>query len=140
MTEDPAYLEALLLWAVLGAIKWYQSPRGLVVPQEVKEATAEARRDLDYVQQWIDENLIVLDETKIHITTTTATAKGWIANNLLYADYESWCHDNGVSPKKARAFGQALTKKGYERRRLRTPNSNKRVYVRFGLMIDKNIF
>lgn len=136
MTQDPAYLEALLLWAVQGAYKWYQSPTGLVVPQEIKDATATARRELDYIQQWIDENLTVLNEEDIQIGANTQTSRGWTANNILYADYENWCHENGVSPKKARAFGRALAKKGYEKKRLRKPN-RQRLYVRFGLIIDK---
>lgn len=140
LTQNPAYQEALLLWAVQGAYKWYNSETGLVVPQEVKDATAKARHELDYVQQWIDENLTVLDKAKVHITSTTATAKGWTANHELYTDYENWCNENGVNPKKARGFGQSLTKKGYERKRLRKENSKKRIYVRFGLAIEKKMW
>lgn len=100
LMNDPAYQEALLAWAAEGAFKWYHSPNGLVVPDEVRAATEKARTELDNIQQWLDECTESKPETRT-------------PNSKLYQSYETWCDDNGVSPKKKRAFGRAMKAKGY---------------------------
>lgn len=101
LVNEPAYQEALLAWAVNGAFRWYNSPRGLVAPREVRAATERARAELDHIQQWLDE----CTEDDEHARTP---------NSELYQSYQTWSNDNGVSPKKKRAFGRAMKAKGYQ--------------------------
>ena len=97
--SKPSVLAGVLRWAVDGAREWYQSAEGLMHPTAVKLNTIEQRRELDMVQAWLDERC--------------ETGETYTAYSVIYADYAGWCKDNGVEPKKAKSFTQALKAKGY---------------------------
>lgn len=103
LMNDPAHKEALLFWAVQGAVKWFNSPNGLQAPPEVVAATQTARDQLDYIRQWLDE--------------CTEDDEARTTNAELYASYEGWCDENGVSAKKKRAFTRDMSNKGYQPKR-----------------------
>lgn len=97
--RSPAVLTGVLRWAVDGAQKWYASPTGLVHPKAVEVNTRQQRADLDMVQAWIDECCVEADV--------------WTPHAELYSSYADWCRRNGVQPKSARGFTQALTGKAF---------------------------
>lgn len=94
-------LPGILAWAVEGARQWYESSQGLITPYEINAATQQQRVELDHIQQWLDE-------------CTSRKAEESVTVPNLYSSYESWCEDNGHTPKKAVAFGRALVAKGFE--------------------------
>lgn len=98
--KKPAILEGVLRWMVDGAIAWFAATGGLNPPQAVIDATAARRRDLDYVQQWLDECCKV-------------DPAAWTTNSDLRTSYESWCKAEGTTPKGPEQFARALSQKGF---------------------------
>lgn len=98
--KQPAILRGVLRWMVDGAIAWFASKQGLIPPQTVIDATSARRRDLDYVQQWLDE-CCKLDP------------QAWTANADLRTSYESWCKAEGTTPKGADQFSKTLAQKNF---------------------------
>ena len=102
--RQPEALRGVLLWAVLGAIKWYgRAERGLETPEPVAAATARARDDLDNVGQWVSECIVRVDDPE-----------AFVPNAELYDNYENWCRQNGVTPKQQRSLTMSLQKKDYQ--------------------------
>lgn len=102
--REPANLRGVLAWAIQGAIAWHgRGSKGLQTPECVKVATATARQDLDFVGQWLDECMEVI-----------GNSEDFMANAAIYASYESWAENNGVTPKKKRSLTVALKRKGLD--------------------------
>jgi len=99
--RSPEVLRGVLAWAVEGARKWYA--KGLETPTRVQEATNQARHDIDFVAQWLDE---CVDKTD--------GPKDFVANAVLYDSYHNWCVANGVEPEKKRSLTTALKAKGFK--------------------------
>lgn len=94
-------LQGILAWAVVGAIRWYnQEGTGLRVPKQVREATEAQRQDLDFVGQWMDECLEV-----------TGNTNHFVPNSAIYLSYQTWCKENGVTPKHQRSLSMELKRK-----------------------------
>lgn len=118
MRTDEA-LEGVFAWAVAGAIRWHASRDGLVAPDSVRIKTAEHRKELDYVAQWIDECCQV---SPAHFE----------ANHKVYQSYKDWCVDNGITPKQQRSLTLSLKSKGFlvnEQKRDPLTNKNQRGVV-----------
>lgn len=104
--REPDVLEAILAWAIEGAIKWHAlGSKGLTTPDAVTQTTIKQRAELDYVQQWLDECCESEEE-----------AKGcWEANEDVIKSYTAWCKDNNVQyPKSPRGLALSLQAKGYK--------------------------
>jgi putative DNA primase/helicase len=99
--KRPENLAGVLAWAVEGAIRWYQAPNGLPVPDALKQDLQKVRGELDHVQQWLDED------------TTQGMAK-WTSNATVYQSYQLWCEAHGVRPKQNTGLGVVLKQKGYQ--------------------------
>lgn len=97
-----AELPGILAWAVRGCLTWQQD--GLGEPDEVQQATAGYRAEMDVVGGFIDECCL---------TGSNYRAKA----DELYDAYKRWCERNHTSDEGQRAFGMALTEKGYERKK-----------------------
>lgn len=97
----PKNLEAILAWAVEGAIEWYQD--GLIDTATITDATKEQRNELDYIQQFMDETY-----------RRTNDNLDFVKNSDLYGTYIWWCNQNGYEPKKARSLGRSLSEHGYD--------------------------
>lgn len=95
-------LRGVLAWLVAGAVRWYNEPQGLPIPQQVRDATLKHRNELDYVQQWLDE-----------CCDANPTAPTWTSNALIYQSYSEWCIENGLKPKGQKMFGRSLSSKGF---------------------------
>ena len=96
---SPTSLEGVLAWAIQGAIRWYGlGVAGLPELESSAAVKATQRGELDNVQAWIDECCM----PGVYASTST-----------LYYSYETWCKNNGVTPKKQKGFTQALQRKDY---------------------------
>jgi putative DNA primase/helicase len=80
----PTNLEAVLAWAVAGAIEWYAN--GLQKPAKVASVTQKQRAGNDFSQQFIDECL-------------TAAPGQFLPNPVLKAVYTGWCEAHNLTPK-----------------------------------------
>ena len=121
---SPEVLKGVLAYAVEGARLWYESRQGLITPFAVHNATRKQRAELDHVQQWLDECVTTKAE---EVVTTVA----------LYKSYDAWCEENGHTPKKAPAFGRALTAKGFESCRKLIGDKQQRAYR--GLILQSSL-
>lgn len=99
--KSPENLRGVLRWLVEGAKEWYEKPQGLKAPVEVDAANKDRRKELDYVQQWLDACCVI-------------NPTGWITNQNMYYSYKEWCDGNGVRPKAIESLCQILSKKGFK--------------------------
>jgi len=74
-----AEASGILAWLVRGCIAYQE--RGLAVPDIVRSATIEYRRDDDFLSEWIEERCKIVPE-------------GWTRSGVLYQDFESWFQAN----------------------------------------------
>lgn len=99
---SPENLEAVLAWAIEGAIRWYALGDGglkeLATSTEIKNAQ---RSILDNVSAWLGECCVIKQGEFTSFTDS-------------YVSYTDWCKKNGVEPKRQKGFSQSLSRKGYE--------------------------
>jgi putative DNA primase/helicase len=69
----------ILAWLVRGCLEWQRV--GLAVPDIVREATIEYRRDDDFLTDWIEERCLIAPE-------------GSTRSGVLYLDFEEWFQAN----------------------------------------------
>jgi putative DNA primase/helicase len=98
----PAKLRAeypgILAWCVRGCVAWRKD--GLKPPQEVKDATAEYRAEQDVLSEFISQECIVNEQLSARATP-------------LYERYRQW---TGTDCVTQRAFGRAMTERGFRRK------------------------
>ena len=95
-------LEAILAWAVAGAVRWYAlGSAGLPELGALSKLKQEQRAELDHVQQWVDE------------CCNTTDPLAFSTNENVHTSYRTWCTDNGVTPKAKKGLTQSLNKKGF---------------------------
>jgi putative DNA primase/helicase len=103
-TTLPAQLElelpGILAWALRGCTMWQE--QGLGVPDEVKEATAGYRSEMDVLGQFLDECCVLGPNYRTKASD-------------LYACYKTWCEQQGVGYETQRAWGLRLSERGIER-------------------------
>lgn len=92
-------LPGILYWAVQGCLKWQKD--GLMVPNEVKDATQEYRREADILPQFLDDCCIA-----------EKTAR--VASKKLFEAYKSWAVENEDEILKQKAFGTLLKTGGFK--------------------------
>ncbi len=94
-----AQLPGILNWAVQGCLLWQRE--GLAPPEQVKEATASYREELDVFGRFLSECCEVDPDGK-------ETAKA------LYERYLTWCHQAGEKkPVSQKRFGMLLEERGF---------------------------
>jgi putative DNA primase/helicase len=84
---EPANLEAVLAWAIAGAIAWYSAPDGLQKPAKVASVTQQQRDGNDFSQQFMDDCL-------------TPAPDAFLPNPVLSAVYKGWCEAHSLTPKE----------------------------------------
>jgi putative DNA primase/helicase len=86
--------DGILSWLVEGVIAWMDE--GLATPEAVTAALDDYRRGSNPFAEWVADR-------------TIREASAWTSASALYADYKSWCDDNGVDrPMTQTTFGRAL--------------------------------
>jgi putative DNA primase/helicase len=98
-------LPGILRWAVEGCLAWQRD--GLRVPKEVRDSTADYRRESDIVGQFIAECCHVGPASYASVTR-------------MFATYGKWCEESRERPLTQREFGTALRERGYETDHTRT--------------------
>jgi putative DNA primase/helicase len=88
----------ILTWAVRGCVQWQRG--GLRTPQEVREATAQYREEMDALADFIDDRCIVRPDATVSLGD-------------LYSTYVAWhiCNGEG-SPLSKRRFSERIAERG----------------------------
>lgn len=100
----------ILSWLIEGARQWHE--RGLPKPAAVTAATESYFDDQDLIGQWISDRCEV-----------RTGAMGKVSD--LFESWRAFARENGESEGQQRALGEALAKRGFDRRRV---NALGRVY------------
>ncbi len=77
---------------------------GLGVTAEMKELTDKYQYDNDYIQQYIDEKLILFSPDDRHAQKTNLSS--------IRKDYAIWCNDRGTSPLGLKSLKEEFRKHG----------------------------
>lgn len=94
-----AELPGILAWAVRGCLDWQRD--GLGEPDEVRQAPADYRAEMDTLEQFISECCFVNAEARVR-------------SSLLFDAYTEWSGDRTMT---AHAFRDRLKARGYESKR-----------------------
>lgn len=97
-----AELPGILSWAVYGCNKWQE--KGLGLPEEVREATAQYRNEMDTLKGFIDDCCEVLPNAEAQASE-------------LYKAYCDWCDGYGEKKMTSTAFGRDLTERGFTKKK-----------------------
>lgn len=92
--------EAVLKWLIDG-YKLYRA-NGLTDTKKGNEILRQYRKENDYVQQFIDECLEVLDQSDKHVKKTKFTE--------IQREYNEWCRTANVKPYGKKQFKEELEK------------------------------
>jgi putative DNA primase/helicase len=95
--------DGIFAWAIQGCLFWQK--RGLGAPEEVKEATASYRDEMDILADFLKDRCLERPESQV-------------TSKELYDAYTGWCQDNGQEPIGQRAFVSALREKGFKQHRI----------------------
>lgn len=90
----PNSQSAILNW-LLDCYRLIQS-EGLVIPESVKVAIEEYRKDSDKVARFTEDCLEKIDGAEVR-------------TSAVYKAYTQWCEDNGCRPENSAKFNQALS-------------------------------
>jgi putative DNA primase/helicase len=114
--------EGILAWLVNGAVRYYAE--GLQdAPDVMKFDLKQQREEKDVEGAWIRDCLVDDPDAKT-------------SSDDLFANYQTWCNDNGIEKRKSKvAIGLALKKRGYPSERSKTPEG-KKVTFNKGIRID----
>ncbi|KRF04343.1 hypothetical protein ASH00_14665 [Arthrobacter sp. Soil782] len=100
-------MEAILAWAVRGAIKWYTGGANndaLKAPDYFADELAEYTRDMDTLQGWLGDNIILVE--KEHLSGFPVKAVD------LYKNYQEYTSGKGM---KKGMFYRELAEAGFPR-------------------------
>lgn len=92
----------ILRWAVEGCLRWQRE--GLGTPEDVRQATAAYRQDMDLLGDFLVECCVL--ETGAQIPSSE-----------LYQTYDAWARRNGEKPVTHKAFSLRLAERGLEKKR-----------------------
>lgn len=108
----------ILAWLVRGCLQW-QKKKELLPPEKVKAATQEYRSGEDTLNQFFADRCVLEAGAKVKAST-------------LYAEYSSWCTENGIGGLTGTRFGTRI------KERFRAMKEEKGIfYSGIGLMTDR---
>lgn len=87
-------LPGILNWLIDGYLAWAE--KGLAIPEIVRSATDEYRRESDPVGEFLR-------------VCTNERPGGTVQASALYGVYVSWCRDSAIDPKSQTMFGKILS-------------------------------
>jgi putative DNA primase/helicase len=93
-----AELSGILAWAVRGCFEWRD--RGLMVPRSIADATKGYRREMDVLENFIED--------RCQKGSDLSSGVG-----VLYAEYQKWCSDVCQDAVGKKIFGNLMRQKGY---------------------------
>lgn len=97
-------LPGILAWAVRGCSAWQRD--GLGEPNQVLQATAEYRREMDPLADFLEDRCII--EKMANVTS-----------DALYNCFKSWCDYNCQEPITQKALGTKLSERGFTSKKIR---------------------
>jgi len=109
-------LPGILNWAVQGCLKYQQE--GLTEPECIKDATNDYRREMDKLQQWLDDMCSMGPSEHERAGT-------------LYESYKIYMIDNGGRPLSSNRFFNKLVERGLTKSRTSSG------YIYSGLSLNK---
>jgi P4 family phage/plasmid primase-like protien len=95
-----AELPGVLAWCVEGCLDWQRE--GLTLPKKVQAATKEYRNSEDIIATFLAENCL---------TGPNYSCRA----GRLHVRYRAYCERSGEEAVSRRAFGEAMTEKGFKR-------------------------
>jgi putative DNA primase/helicase len=98
----------ILNWLIAGALDYLNG--GLKTPQEVIDATAEYREEMDPVGTFIGQCV----ET---IAAATDREPAFVPARKMYDAFAAWAIANAVRPWKEKSFATAISQKGFTKER-----------------------
>jgi putative DNA primase/helicase len=94
---------AILRWALDGCLEWQRI--GLAPPKIVTDATDEYFDDQDTTKQWLED------------CTHDGGPFAFTPSSQLYSSWKGWCDERGHKPGSAKALADALTDRGFSRKK-----------------------
>jgi len=91
----------ILNWALVGLAR-LRKRGGFVIPDCIKDATRDFRRENDKFKMFIDDMCIVGDDKRVR-------------SGLLYAAYKTWCFDNGFRWESSVKAARHWARLGFEK-------------------------
>ena len=113
IAELEAEREGILAWLVEGALKYLSE--GLKPPQEVIDATASVREEMDPIGGFVDQCVEII-KPKADDTSPLPFESA----RAVYDAFVTWCGVNAVTPWKERGFANAMLQKGMNKVRHKT--------------------
>jgi putative DNA primase/helicase len=99
----------ILNWLIAGALDYLNG--GLRTPQEVIDATAAYREEMDPVGNFIGDCVEAVPPLPDGKPASTVRARA------MYDAFDSWAYANGVRPWKETGFGKTMSAKGFQKER-----------------------
>lgn len=91
-------LPGILNWAIEGCLKWQKD--GLKAPNEVRQATADYKEEMDLLHNFIADCCVVSDSAKV-------------LAGVLHKAYIRWAEENSEFQMKQRAFNTKMEMRGF---------------------------
>jgi putative DNA primase/helicase len=91
-------LPGILAWAIRGCLKWQED--GLGEPDAVSIATANYRREMDVLEDFIEECCVRGEHETVNA-------------GLLYLTFQTWARNNGEEELSQKRFGTQLRERGF---------------------------
>jgi putative DNA primase/helicase len=101
----------ILNWLVEGALLYLTE--GFKVPKAITEATNKSREEMDPVGGFLRDCVKTYPKDDAAARETPP----YVTSKEMYDAYVAWCVANSVRPWKQKAFGQAMSQKGFVRDR-----------------------
>ena len=94
---------AILRWCVEGCLAWQRI--GLNPPVAVRDASGSYFADQDVLGQWLAE------------CAYEAGPMGFTLSKALFSSWKLWCEDSNLPPGSNQMFSEALSARGYMKKR-----------------------
>ena len=95
-------LSGILEWALQGCLDWQAN--GLGEPDEVTEATAAYRSEMDVLAAFMEDECVVHEDASV-------------VSSKLYSAYKEWCDDTGEKAETQTRFSTRLAERGFDKGR-----------------------
>ncbi|MDQ2080493.1 phage/plasmid primase, P4 family [Xanthobacteraceae bacterium Astr-EGSB] len=96
----------ILNWLVAGVLHYLE--QGLKVPQEIIDATAEYREDMDPIGGFARDCV-----ERVPFVEGQEGKRATVTAREMYEAFVAWCEANAVRPWKEKSFGLAMPQKGF---------------------------